>query len=197
MEPWDDPVREDHRILESQMHVLEVALAMQDVKAEDRAVLLRWVIRELWATLELHLRKEEQVLFSALQRLLGEKAGAVTLMMENHQELRAALRRLSELLQETEAANDQGITMAADGLIEILEDHQKKEDRLLIDVLKFNLKPTELKELSRAYSRVAQKAYEEEGWPRSLWPRPPVAAAPESDPAADGHPQRKAQKVSP
>lgn len=68
--------------------------------------------REGHQALELHLRKEEEVLFPTLQCLL-------------------------------------------------LEDHEKKEDRLLIDVLGFSLKPEELKELARSFQRAAWKLHEE------------------------------------
>lgn len=167
MERWDNVVREDHQALESQMGALEAALSI-DVGVEDRRVVLSWIIRTLWPALELHLRKEEETLFPALARLLGDSAGAITMLKEQHRELRFALRRVAELVQAPGNLYWEGVNIAAIALIELLEDHEKKEDRLLIDVLQYSLKPQELRSLAHAFGQVAQKAYTEEGWPRPL-----------------------------
>lgn len=170
MERWNEAMHEDHRALASQAGALEAALTI-DVSPQDRRVVLSWIIRTLWPELELHLRKEEEVLFPALQRLLGENAGVVTLLREQHQELRSTHRRLAELLQGYEDLNWEGIQIASESLIELLEDHEKKVSRLLLDVLEFNLKPQELKALAQAFEAVARKAREEEGWPSGVRPR--------------------------
>jgi len=161
MERWDEQVREDHQALESQIGALEAALSL-DVGPSDRWVTLRWIVRTVGPALELHLRREEEVLFPALQRLLGQEAGALTLLKEQHRELRASLRSLAGLLSDPDALNWERITLASQSFIDLLEDHEKKEDRLLIDVLEFSLKPQELKNLAQAFQKVAWKAYQEE-----------------------------------
>ena len=172
MERWEEQVREDHQALEAQAGALEAALSI-DVGPHDRRVVLSWIVRGLWPSLELHLRKEEEVLFPALQKLLGKDAGAISLLKEQHRELRSALRRIAELLQEPEISNWDSIALASEAFIDFLEDHEKKEDRLLIDVLDFSLKPKELKALAGELQQVAQKATTEEGWPLSRWGYPP------------------------
>ncbi len=168
MKRWDEGVQEDHQALESQVGALEAALGV-DVTPQDRRVVLSWILRGLWPSLELHLRKEEEVLFPALQQLLGESAGAVTLLKEQHRELRAALRHLAELLQEPQGMDWPAVKLASQAFTELLEDHEAKEERLLLHVLEAGLKPKELKELAAAFHHVTQKAVLEEGWPTG-WP---------------------------
>ncbi len=170
MERWDTQVREDHEALEAQMGALEAALTI-DVGQEDRRVVLKWIVRTLWPALELHLRKEEEILFPALQNLLGNQAQAIALLKQQHGELRSTLRQLAELLQGDEGLDWEKITLSGRLLIDLLEDHEKKEDRLLIDVLEFSLKPKELLGLAGAFQQISQKAYTEEGWPGFAWPR--------------------------
>ena len=69
MEEWADVVHEDHRALASQAGALDAALVI-DVSPQDRRVVISWIIRTVWPALELHLRKEEEILFPALRRLL-------------------------------------------------------------------------------------------------------------------------------
>ena len=66
----------------------------------------------------------------------------------------------------------EAIHLASQSFIDLLEDHEKKTDRLLLDVLQFNLRPKELKALAQAFQEVAQKAHEEEDWPRTGMRRP-------------------------
>ncbi len=164
---WEEGVERDHDILTHQADALEAALAV-DVTDEDRRVVLAWIVQTLWPALELHLRKEEEVFFPAVHRLIGENAGAVTLMQEEHKELRDAHRRLAELLQVYEHTNWDGIRLAAESLMERLEDHRKKERRLILDVLEYSLKSKELKDLAGEFEEVARRAHEEEGWPATI-----------------------------
>ena len=170
MERWDDRVQEDHRALGTQAGALEAALTA-DVNPHDRRVVLSWIVRTLWSALELHLRKEKEALFPAVQHVLGREAAALTILNRQHEEFRVAYRRLAELLQGYEDLNWEGIGIAIQNFIDRLEDHEKKTERLLLDVLEFNLKPKELLALSQTFEQVAQKAHEEEGWPTDWWVR--------------------------
>ena len=172
VERWDEGVQEDHRALSSQVGALEAAITI-DVGPEDRRIVLSWIIRNLWAALELHLRKEREVLFAALEQLLGSTAGALTLLKDQHKELQAAHRRLAELLQITENTNWDGVRFAVEWLIDLLDDHERKTNHLLLGVLEYSLKPKDLKALAEAFEQVARRAYEEEGWPKAWWERKP------------------------
>lgn len=165
---WDAGVCEDHQALEAQAGALEAALTV-DVGAQDRRVVLSWIVRTLWPALELHLRKERDALFPRLASLLGKNAAALTLLERDHQELRAGLRHLAELVQDPDALDWQKIPFAAESFINLLEEHERLEDRLLLDVLRHSLKSNELKLLSQAFRQVAEKAHAEEGWPIPWW----------------------------
>lgn len=162
----DDLVREDHRALEAQVGALEAALSIE-VGHQDRRVAISWIIRTLWPSLELHLRKEEEALFPQLRSLLGKSAGALTLLKGEHAQIRACLRRLAELIQDQDNLHWDEIHIAAEAFIHLLDEHEKLEERLLLDVLRYNLKPKELEPLAEAFRKVAETAYEEEGWPRA------------------------------
>lgn len=170
LQKWDEIIRQEHQVIVSQAKAMEGALHV-DVGELDRRVVLSWILRSLSPFLELHFRKEEEVLFPALQQLLGEDVASVTILSHEHQQLRKTLRYLAELIQDPEILNWQGITLAVEAFLNLLEDHEKKEDRLVLDVLQYSLMPKELEKLIRDFQQVARKAHEEEGWPVPWWQR--------------------------
>jgi iron-sulfur cluster repair protein YtfE (RIC family) len=156
VEGWETQVREDHQQLEAQVGVLKAMLEIE-VGAEDRRVTLSRFIRVVGPDLELHLRKEEEVLFPALQRLAGEEAGAISLLNEQHRELRAALKRLAQLgcgCGYHEPFDWEKVAQAGQRFVDLLEDHEKKEEQLLIRVLGKALKPQELMTLARQFRTI-------------------------------------------
>ena len=165
MERWNRAVKEDHELLISQGKSLESALA-GETSAEDKRLFISWIVGILHPMLELHLRKEDEVLLPALRILLGEEACAVTVLKEERDGLRGRLRWLAELLQAPEQLDWEAVTIASDSLLELLEDHENETNRLLMDLLQEHLTPKELKALGEAFQEVARKAYEEEGWPK-------------------------------
>jgi len=165
MGDWEDPIREDHRTLESQAQALETALGI-DLDPQDRQVVLLGIVRTLGPALELHLRKEEEILFPALKHLLAGYNGAMTTLQDEHHELRGGLRRLAETVQEGGLLDWERIRSAGRTLMRFLEEHEKKQERLLLDILRYSLNPQELEALTKAFQEVAEKAYTQEGWPR-------------------------------
>ncbi len=161
---WREGVEEDHQLLASQVGALEAVFTM-DARPQDRHGVLNWISRNLWPALELHLRKEGEVLLPALAQVLGKNAAALTLFKKDHQELRDAHRRLAEHLQTYEQVDWVSVRISSCAFIDLLEDHEKQTARLLLDVLGFNLKPKELEKLAHEFEQVAKRAYEEEGWP--------------------------------
>ena len=168
MDRWAEVVYEDHRMLVVEAGALEAALTM-DMGPQDRRVVFSWSIRTLWVALELHLRKEAETFFPVLSRLLGEDTHALTLLKQQHQELRASHRRLAELLQVHETVDNPEMKAGVQEFIDLLDDHEKKTEHLLLDVLEFTLKPKELRALAHAFEQVAQRAHQEEGWPEIRW----------------------------
>ena len=163
MERWDTSVREEHNALEAQARALRAVLEI-DAGTEDRRGTLRGFIRAIGPDLELHLRKEEGVLFPGLQKLSPEKAGTITLLKKQHEQLRTALRQLAGCVCgcESEPFNWKEIAHTGQEFINLLEDHGKKEDRMLIHVLESSLKPNELIGLAQEFHRMVWKIYREE-----------------------------------
>jgi len=162
-EGWDAVVREDHRALKTQADVLDSALGIQ-VGDQERHAVLSWTLRNLWPEMELHLRKEEETLFSALERLLGSDSGALAMLRREHANLRAGFRHLAELLQDLTHLEWDRIDLAVEGFLYLLEEHEKLGDRLLLDVLQYNLGRKERVSLMKDYQEVAERARVEEGW---------------------------------
>jgi len=163
MERWDSRVKGDHEALEAQVGALKMALTIEGT-AEDRQVTLRKFIRAIGPDLDLHLKKEEEVLFPALQRLGEEKAGSITLLKEQHGQLRRILRQLAGLVCEcsgSETLDWKIVAQTGQQFIELLEDHERKEEQLVINVLNSSLKPQELMQLAQGFQKAAWAAFRE------------------------------------
>ena len=149
MEQWDDPVRKEHRALEVQVGQLAATLRLDEVDDEYRMI-LRAMVGGLRAMLEQHLAREERALFPVLERLLGQQASTVALLHTEHQALRTHLQRLTELLHRDGPPPRREISEEGRQFIELLHNHEKTEDRLLLDVLRYSLPPAELDLISRS-----------------------------------------------
>ncbi len=156
MKGWDAELTKEHEQVAAQVSGLETALKA-DLSAQERQAVLSEAVRKLAPFLESHFHKEERVCFSTLKRITGCQAG-VLLLVEEHKKIRGLLKHLRELLQGTAPLEWEGVTLTVDGLIEILEDHEKKEDYLIVEVLRKNLKPTELEKLALAYHQAGEKS---------------------------------------
>ncbi len=168
MKPWDELIHKEHETLKTQAGVLDTTLGI-DVPAQDRRVVLSWTLRNLGPEVELHLRKEEEALFPTLKHLLKGGGSALILLRKDHEEIRTSLRHLAELLQDPSNLDWDRIELAVQAFLYLFEEHEKIEDRLLLDVLQFNLNHKELMALADKYHQIAEKAHEEEGWPTPWW----------------------------
>ena len=155
MKEWDAELTQEHEQVAAQVNGLEIALRA-NLSAQERQAVLAEAIRKLAPFLESHFHKEERVCFSTLQRMTGCRAG-VLLLVQELKKIRGLLKHLEELLRGPAPLEWEGVTLAVDGLIEILEDHEKKEDYLIVEVLRKNLKPAELEKLARAYHQAGEK----------------------------------------
>ncbi|MBI3332466.1 MAG: hemerythrin domain-containing protein [Candidatus Omnitrophica bacterium] len=154
-------MRKDHEALEAQVGALRAVLAT-DAGTEDRRATLQRFIRAIGPDLELHLRKEEEVLFPALQKLAPEKGDAILFLKEQHGQLRTALRQLAGSVCGCEPElNWKETAHAGQKFVDLLEEHEKKEEQLLIRVLEISLKPNELIELAHGFHQMAWKIFRE------------------------------------
>ncbi|MBI3616328.1 MAG: hemerythrin domain-containing protein [Candidatus Omnitrophica bacterium] len=165
MERWDDQVTQDHQALEAQVGVLKLILT-EDIAEQDRRGAFKRFIRAIGPALVLHLRKEEQVLFPALEKLSGEKSDAIVVLREQHQQLLVLLKYLAELECwcgcGPESFDWKEVARAGQRFVNLLEEHERREDQLLIHVLESSLKPQELKNLARAFQQIVWQIFQEE-----------------------------------
>lgn len=153
-ECWNRNIREEHQILDSQADALKSALE-QPSGLYDRKVFLHQLLRSFGPRLESHLWKEEQVFFPALRRLLGRESGRLDLLLAQHEQLREHLRRLTALLEGPDHPCWDELVRAGNCLVDLLEEHEEKEGRFLLEILDFSLQPKELMELARKFREAA------------------------------------------
>ncbi len=164
----DMDVKEDHEALNAQLEAMEAALESEPDSEKRRKALVCLVVRTLAPDLEMHLRKEEQVLFPALQKLLGGKSGTVDLLKEQHVKIRSTIQWLAGLLcdcgceEKSKEVDWKEIAAVGKGFVNLLKGHEKKEDQLLADVLRASLKPQELMQLAQKLHRFTWEAFKEE-----------------------------------
>lgn len=158
---WDRQIQEEHRVLDSQKEALREAFEKEPA-AQDRRVHLWKILCSFAPRLELHLRQEEEVLFPALEQLVGKGSGPLVLLKDQHDQLRAHLKQLTDLLQRDEECPWETIAQTGESLIHLLENHEVKEGRFLLDLLECSLKPGELIALARQFQQAAGCACPEE-----------------------------------
>jgi iron-sulfur cluster repair protein YtfE (RIC family) len=152
MERWDEEIRRDHEGLKSQLDALGAVLQVEAVPEDQRGLLVE-VFRPLRTTLEVHLVKEEEVLFPAFMELSGGEERALILLQDEHQQLRVAASRLGVLLENPESSDWDTLTRESQFFIRLLEDHEAKESRLLMDLLEYGLEPEQLMCLAQEFSQ--------------------------------------------
>ena len=103
----------------------------------------------------LHFRREEEVLFPALEKHLDPEKSPARMLMREHDDWRGLYRRLKEIstfLQENVTANSDALLVEAqdvNGSIEqLLREHIKKENESLLPLARSLLSDDELKEIS-------------------------------------------------
>ena len=158
---WNHQIQEEHRILDSQREALKNFLE-QPTGPRDRRSHAAKILCSLGPCLRLHLRREEQVLFPAFEHLLGGPSGALALLRTQHDDLRALLDRLAQLLENREKDSWQTIVETGEALVALLEDHEQKEGRLMANILEYSLQPQQLMELAREFTAVSSRLAQEE-----------------------------------
>lgn len=158
---WDRQIQEEHQVLNSQREAIGATLERRAGPSDPRVDLWK-ILRGFSPRLELHLRQEEEVLFPALERLVGKGSGPLSLLMDQHEQLRAHIQRLSELLDCLKGCPWETIAQTGQSLVHLLENHEVKEGRFLLDLLECSLKPDELMGLARQFQQAAGRVFCEE-----------------------------------
>lgn len=159
-ECWNRNIQEEHKSLDSQAEALKVALE-HPCGPRDRRVALWQILLSFRPRLEAHLWKEERVLFPALQDLLGEKAGTLILLQSQHEQLRDHLKRLALLAEGGAPCPWDAIVQTGRSLVDLLEEHEKRENDFLLEVLEHSLQPQALMALARRFREAACGSSEE------------------------------------
>jgi len=171
MENWDRGIQQDHEGLMAQVGAMEAALSMK-ISEADRWTVLHGLLTHLWPNLELHLRKEREVLIVELERTLGKMGGSKAILLEEQEGLKKALRHLAELIQDRSDLDWFRIAMAVQNLIHSFGEHESIVQRLLMDTLAAHSNSIRLNELADRIEQLVWQAYTEEGWPRIKWDNP-------------------------
>lgn len=154
-ECWNRNIQEEHKSLDSQAEALKATLE-HPCGARDRRVALWQILLSFRPRLESHLWKEERVLFPALQELLGEKAGTLMLLQSQHEQLRDHLKRLAILAESGASSPWEAIVQTGRSLVDLLEEHEKRENDFLLEVLEHSLQPQALMALARQFREAAR-----------------------------------------
>ncbi len=156
MRPTEDLMNE-HRVIERMLVVLS--------RACDRVEAGKEVERELFVGAgdffknfadKCHHGKEEKLLFERMQaRGLSGEVGPIAVMLREHQDGRAHVRKISELsvAKESKKRND-GLISAGRAYVELLSQHIQKEDNILYPLANQILTEEDQEELERGFEDV-------------------------------------------
>ena len=154
-----DELMQEHRVIEQVLDALETAAARL---AHGDPVPARFFldVADFAAGFAdgCHHRKEEDVLFPAMKRGGGaEGAGAIDVMLEEHEQGRAYVRQLREaarLLETGDSSATSRIVAAARGYAALLRDHIAKEDDMLFPMAAELIPDDAQREVLAAFERV-------------------------------------------
>lgn len=147
----------EHREIEQTLVRLETLLDEKDVApqwtpqfSED----FQWLLQGLGELVERHIRKEEQVLFPALEAYLPHDTGPLSVLRGEHADAREMLRLLRRAVVLQASGKEQPEALEAvetygRGLVQVARDHYYKEDRVLFPMVTRFLSPERDAELLR------------------------------------------------
>ena len=105
-----------------------------------------------------HHRKEEGVLFPAMeQHGVPAEDGPIQIMLDEHEEGRAYIRRLRDAARRFESGNEAAVhdlVPAARGYAALLREHIAKEDDMLFPMAAEVIPETSFEEIARGFDRV-------------------------------------------
>jgi regulator of cell morphogenesis and NO signaling len=171
-----DPIERllwEHQGIMRQVDDLRVAVrALQErgpAALAEALPALRGTARMIETELLAHARREDEALFPAIERVLGDTAGPTVVMRMEHRDIhaqadlfRATLKQLNEVehpaivaggerLKGLAARGDDAAALLASGaeIVRLLDEHFGKEEHILFPMTREVLEPEELDEVSR------------------------------------------------
>lgn len=147
-----DALKEDHRVIEKVLAVLE-KLSQSPAEPLETWEKLVDFIRNFAD--RCHHLKEEKILFPALEeRGVPRQGGPIGMMLYEHEEGRAYLRGMVEgleLAKEDPEAATPALIEYAGAYLRLLRQHINKEDEILFEMADEELSPEDQKEILRAF----------------------------------------------
>ncbi|MBI3405498.1 MAG: hemerythrin domain-containing protein [Acidobacteria bacterium] len=154
----------EHRAVEEGIRAFEQFL-------NDQAGLTRWgeneredfrLLHDLFQKhLDRHMRKEEEILFPALESFLPRDLGPLAVLRGEHEDLRELFRRIQAAGQvrarrADDAEAQSKLRQFGSGMVRVLRDHIYKEDRILFPMVTRFLTPERDAELLRRMELIEQ-----------------------------------------
>lgn len=155
-------LKEEHRAtllkLELMEHSFQYLRAPLEETTPERVEIEKILLRDLFFALEKeigpHFRKEEEALFPILAEYVGNKHGFIEAMVHEHGKIRAAFlhwKKVFPSLCRSREPIDEALrrTVIDPGLriINLIRQHNNKEDRILFEVSESSLTEEEKKEV--------------------------------------------------
>lgn len=135
-----------------------------DAGARERIACLGRMLRDESAS---HMKKEEEILFPALEGFLPRDVGPLAVLRGEHHDLAALLRSLVESAEAAAAGDDARLAPAleaARGALQLVRNHFYKEERVLFPMVARFLSPA--RDEALAAQMRSRDAVSKEGEPR-------------------------------
>ncbi len=151
-------LRQDHKVIREQLLRLEEVLPqltpVSGPAFERSREILAEIVAFLSQELEAHLLKEETILFSYLDKVEGDRLGAVADMRSEHDQMRENNQALRQIIRQLEAGQDDAdirarlerLCVAAMGLI---RRHLDPEDSVIFRIAEEMLSPQALRAVAK------------------------------------------------
>jgi hemerythrin-like domain-containing protein len=160
--PATDSLKEEHRVIERMLHILNVAAERLD-KGEDVAPRVFETAGDFIRTFadRGHHGKEEDCLFPLLeQRGIPRQGGPIEVMLAEHEEGRRFVRGMLEALERYKAGDREArsaLAQHARGYTSLLSDHIPKEDNILYPMGEMHLTSADQTRLQEMFQQVEKE----------------------------------------
>lgn len=155
-----DELMDEHRVIERMMKILQSASDdLANGKDVDPALFIEAVDFLQNFADKCHHAKEENLLFEKMiERGVSGEVGPIAVMMREHQDGRAHVRKLAALSKEkmTERSRN-GLIKSSRAYVDLLSKHIQKEDNVLYPLANQVLEPGDQKELEKGFEEVEEK----------------------------------------
>lgn len=116
----------------------------------DEASIRRYAeaVQKIKDELDIHLLREERILFPSLEAFLPRDSGPLAVMLAEHEDLRTDEAKMKELLASGSGASA-GLREVALRFVAVLKAHIQKEDNILFPMAEMHLNPADKERIAR------------------------------------------------